>query len=177
MQFFIPGLLLFLLAVVVSFVALPRFTPLIVALMSIVFLVYGVYNHYKMFGAEYRLSTWQNSFKIYAPAIMIASIILFIIYAILSFFTMGSVPVPVIPNVIEPNINSATNQVIKSLNRVGNLFTQNRNTDVLSGVNNQINTVNKNRTNILGLKRDNQTGETNTNKRGNTISRSFLETI
>ena len=165
MEFFIPGLLLFLVSIMITFVIVPRFTPLV-----IVFLSYGVYDHYKMFASEYRLSTWQQSLKIYAPAIMIMSIILFIIYAILAFFTKGSVPVPLLPNISEPNENSATNQIIQSLNKLGNAITNN-NTNVINEVNNQINNVNKNRNNILGL---NTANEINTNKNSR---RSFLETI
>jgi len=170
MEFFIPGLLLFLVSIIITFVIVPRFTPLVIALLSIVFLSYGVYDHYKMFASEYRLSTWQQSLKIYAPAIMIMSIILFIIYAILAFFTKGSVPVPLLPNISEPNENSATNQIIQSLNKLGNAITNN-NTNVINEVNNQINNVNKNRNNILGL---NTANDINTNKNSR---RSFLETI
>ena len=170
MEFFIPGLLLFLVSIMITFVIVPRFTPLVIALLSIVFLSYGVYDHYKMFASEYRLSTWQQSLKIYAPAIMIMSIILFIIYAILAFFTKGSVPVPLLPNISEPNENSATKQIIQSLNKLGNAITNN-NTNVINEVNNQINNVNKNRNNILGL---NTANEINTNKNSR---RSFLETI
>lgn len=172
MEFFIPGLLLFLLSVIVSFILAPRFTPLVVAVLSIVLLSYGVYDHYKMFAAEYRLSTWQQSLKIYAPAIMIGAIILFIIYAILAFFTKGSVPVPSIPNITAPNENSATNQVVQSLNRVANGLTNNKN-DIVSSVNNTINKVNNNSENG----KNNNKNAGNKNKRNNNISRSFLETI
>ena len=171
MEFFIPGLLLFLLAVIVSFLVAPRFTPLVVAILSIVLLSYG---HYKMFAAEYRLSTWQQSLKIYAPAIMIGAIILFIIYAILAFFTNGSVPIPPIPNITAPNENSATNNVVQSLNKVANGLTNNKN-DIVSTVNNTINKVNNNRGNILNTVTGNTNG--NKNKRNNNLSRSFLETI
>jgi hypothetical protein len=180
MEFFIPGLLLFLVSVVISFILAPRFTPLVVALLSMVFLTYGVYDHYKMFASEYRLSTWQQSLKIYAPAIMIGAIIIFIIYSILAFFTKGSVPVPPIPNVTEPNDNSVTNQIVESLNKVANVFTNNKNTNVVDKVNNQINNVNKNRTNLLGLNNGNGNGNEseNKNKKNNgNLSRSFLETI
>ena len=178
MEFFIPALLLFLVSIAVSFALAPRFTPLVVALLSIAFLTYGVYDHYKMFASEYRLSTWQESLKIYAPAIMIGAIILFIIYSILALFTKGSVPVPPIPNVTEPNENSATNQIMNSLNKVGNLFTNNKNTNVVNQVNNKINNANKNRNNILGLNSNKGNNESeNTNKKNNTVSRSFLETI
>lgn len=172
MEFFIPGLLLFLVSIAISFIIAPRFTPLVAAILSIAFLTYGVYDHYKMFASEYRLSTWQESLKIYAPAIMIGAIILFIIYSILAFFTKGSVPVPPIPNVTEPNENSATNQIMNSLNKVGNIFTNNKNTNVVNEVNNKINNANKNRNNVLGLN-----NKENTEGKKNNISRSFLETI
>jgi hypothetical protein len=179
MEFFIPGLLLFLVSIAVSFALAPRFTPLVIALLSIAFLAYGVYDHYKIFKAEYRLSTWQDSLKVYAPAIMIGAIILFIIYAILAFFTKGAVPVPAVPNVTEPNENSATNQIVNGLNKIANVFGNNKNTNVVNQVNNQINNVNKNRNNLLGLNNNNK-GEENGNnnkKNGNNVSRSFLETI
>ena len=169
MEFFIPGLLLFLVSIAITFIIVPRFTPLVVALLSIAFLSYGVYDHYKMFASEYRLSTWQQSLKIYAPAIMIMAIILFIIYAILALFTKGSVPVPLVPNISEPNENSATNQIIQSLNKLGNAISNN-NTNVINEINTQINNVNKNRNNILGLNNNTNTGKNN-------VRRSFLETI
>ena len=170
MEFFIPGLLLFLVSIIITFILVPRFTPLVIAVLSIVFLTYGVYDHYKMFASEYRLSTWQQSLKVYAPAIMIIAIIIFIIYAILALFTKGSVPVPLVPNISEPNENSATNQIIQSLNKLGNAITNN-NTNVINQVNNQIDNVNKNRNNILGV------NNTNKNKNKNNVRRSFLETI
>lgn len=178
MEFFIPGLLLFLVSIAITFMVAPRFTPLVAALLSIGLLTYGVYDHYKMFAAEYRLSTWQESLKIYAPAIMIGALILFIIYSILAFFTKGAVPVPLIPNITGPNDNSATNQIINSINKIGNVFTNNKNTNVVNGINNTINKVNNNRTNLLGLNNNNnkQNNESG-NKKNNNLSRSFLETI
>jgi hypothetical protein len=177
MELFIPGLLLFLVSIAITFIVAPRFTPLVAALLSIGFLTYGVYDHYKMFAAEYRLSTWQQSLKIYAPAIMIGALILFIIYGILAFFTKGAVPVPPLPNIAEPNENSATNQIINSLNKIGNVFTNNKNTNVVNNINNTINKVNNNRNNLLGLNNNNNKQNESGNKRNNNLSRSFLETI
>ena len=176
MEFFIPGLLLFLVSILVTFLVIPRFTPLIVAILSIAFLSYGVYDHYKIFASEYRLSTWQESLKVYAPAIMIITILLYIIYAILAFFTSGSVPVPLTPSITEANQSSVTNQITKSLNKVANVFTGNNNTNrnakngsllnqVSTSLNNTMNTV----TNSLGI--------TNNAKRNNKNSRSFVETF
>jgi hypothetical protein len=176
MELFIPGLLLFLFSIAVSFIFIPRFTPLIIAILAIVFLTKGVYDHYKMFAMEYRLSTWQDGLKIYAPAIMIGAIILFIIYAILAFFTKGAVPIPPIPNVAEANEESITNQVVKSLNNVANTLTNTSN-NIISSVNNTINKINKNRGNITGALTNNESANKNKNKDGNNLSRSFLETI
>ena len=170
MEVFIPSLLIFLLAIGITFAIAPKFTPLVVALLSIAFLTFGVYQHYKMFASEYRLSTWQQGLKIYAPAVMIGAIIIFIIYAILAFFTKGAVPIPPIPNITGPSENSAINQIVESLNKIGNVFT-NTGTNIVNQVNNTINKVN-NRSNS-----GNNTGN-NTNKKGNNnLRRSFLETI
>jgi predicted PurR-regulated permease PerM len=179
MEFFIPGLLLFLVSILVVFLVIPRFTPLIVAILSIAFLSYGVYNHYTLFASEYRLSTWQESLKVYAPAIMIITILLYIIYTILAFFTSGSVPVPLAPSITEPNESSVTNQITKSLNKVANVFTGNNNTNnknakngsllnqVTNTLNNSLNTI----TNSLGI--TNNARRNNNNK----PSRSFVETF
>ena len=177
MEFFIPGLLLFLVSILVVFFIVPKFTPLIVAILSIAFLSYGVYNHYTLFASEYRLSTWQESLKVYSPAIMIITILLYIIYAILAFFTSGSVPVPLTPNITEANQSSVTNQIVKSLNKVTNVLTGNNNTNnrnakngsLLNQVSNTLNNTMNTVTNSLGL--------TNNTKRNNKTSRSFVETF
>jgi len=180
MEFFIPGLLLFLVSILVVFLVIPRFTPLIVAILSIAFLSYGVYNHYTLFASEYRLSTWQESLKVYAPAIMIITILLYIIYTILAFFTSGSVPVPAAPSIVQPNESSVTNQISKSLNKVANVFTGNNNTNIKNAkngsllnqvtntLNNSLNTV----TNSLGI-----TNNARRNNNNNKPSRSFVETF
>ena len=118
MEFFIPGLLLFLVSIGFTLIIAPRATPLIAAILSIIFLTYGVYQHYRIFAYEYRLSTWQEGVKIYAPAIMIFAIILYIIYGILAFFTGGIVPVPSVPNVELPTMNDVTSTISNSLNNV-----------------------------------------------------------
>jgi hypothetical protein len=180
MEFFIPGLMIFLLAIIVTFLIAPRFTPLVISLLSLGFLTYGVYDHYKMFASEYRLSTWQDSLKIYAPALMIAAIIIFIIFSILSFFTNGSVPVPPIPNIMEPNKNTAAGTILDGLNKITNTITGNNNNNIVDNVNKQIDNINKNRTNLFGLNNKNDADNTatnNKNKKNNVITKSFLETI
>jgi predicted PurR-regulated permease PerM len=167
MELFIPGLSLFFLTIVVTFLIVPRFTPLIIAVLSIIVLVVAIWQHYSMFQDEYRLSTWQESLKVYAPAIMIIAIILFIIYTILSLFTKGAVPIPSVPNISMPSADSATNQVVESLNKVATSL-GNVSSNIVSSVNSMMG-QNVSQGSI------NQSGSYKNNK-GN-LSRSFLETL
>lgn len=136
MEFFIPGLLIFLVAISIAIIIVPQTTPMIAAVFAIIFLVYGVYDHYLLFAPEYRLSTWQDGIKIYAPFIMLAGIILFIIYFIFAFFTGGEVPVPKIEMPEMPTFNtikSASNNVIN--NAVNNTNKKVNNTKSANGSN------------------------------------------
>jgi hypothetical protein len=174
MEFFIPGLSIFLLAVVFTIVISPKATPMIVAILSLLFLTYGVYDHYRMFIPEYRLSTWQQTFSTYSPYIMIGAIILYVIFFMISFFTGGTVPVPSLPNVEIPEmpaITNTTNQLNKSLNTAVNSISNSANDLMESTVNtgnSLLNSLNNSLNNSLGL---------NNNKRNGNLSRSALETL
>lgn len=157
MEFFLPGLLIFIVAIGIVFVIVPKATPMIAAIFAIVFLVYGVYDHHRLFASEYHLSTWQEQIKIYSPAIMIIAIILFIIYSMLSFFTSGSVPIPSMPNITLPSVNSITNSIVES-------------------VNSATNSMNNVSLNLFSNKNKGNNANNRGNNKGN-VSKSFLETI
>ena len=165
MEFFIPGVLLFLVAIVIVMVVLPKAGPLITAILAIVFLLYGINDHYAMFASEYRLSTWQDSIKVYAPAIMIIATIIYVIYAILAFFTTGNVPVPTVPDILVPSPNSTTGSIMSSIGNVTN--------SIKNKANNFISNNNGNRNNgsLFG------NFGNNSNRRNNNVSRSFVETF
>lgn len=174
MEFFIPSIFIFLVAIGTSFALAPRLTPIVVAILSIGLLVFAVYSHYKMFAAEYRLSTWQDSLKIYAPALMIGAIIIFIIYSIIALFSKGEVPVPQVPSVNMPPANTATNKVTETINNttesIGNMFNNLKgsvNENVLNKFNLTGNTTNKRNNNNINK----------SNMYKNQLTRSFLETI
>ena len=127
MEFFIPGLFIFLIAVLVSFFLVPKATPMTAAILAIAFLTYGVYDHYQLFASEYKLSTWQEGLKIYAPFIMVGVIIMYSIYGMVAFFTGGAVPVPSMPDIPSmptmdnvPSLNQMSNQMTNTLNDVAN---------------------------------------------------------
>jgi hypothetical protein len=175
MEFFIPGIMLFLLFLFVAFYFVPKATPMIAAILSIIFLIYGVREHSKMFASEYRLSTWQDGLKMYAPAIMIIVIIVFVIYSIMAFFTGGSVPVPSMPNVEMPSMNGLATNLTNSLNTAKNTISDGLN---FNGTNKGNNKGNNN--SLLGSLMNNNT---NTNNRGNnknknnsSFRKSMLET-
>ena len=163
MEFFLPGVLLFLAAIMVVYFIAPNITPFVTAILAIIFLTFGVYTHYTMFKAEYRLSTWQDGFKIYAPAIMIIAIILFILYSMISIFTDIHVPIPEMPKLEMPNTDSLTNYTMNVYNNVANK---------VSNVTNSLTNTLTNATNSLTNSNQNK----NQNKKQN-VSRSFVETF
>lgn len=116
MEFFLPGVLIFLSAIAITYLIVPHFTPIVTMICSILFLTFGVYHHHQLFATEYRLSTWQEGLKIYAPAFMIVAICLFIIYSIIAFFTGVKVPVPNIPAIEMPQVNTITNSLMNVYN-------------------------------------------------------------
>ena len=187
MEFFIPGLLLFLLFIGIAFFVAPKATPMIAAILSIIFLIYGVREHSQMFASEYRLSTWQDGLKMYAPAVMIMIIIIFVIYSILAFFTGGSVPVPSMPDVELPTMNSLTNSINDAKNTIVNGLNGNNTLGPVTK-----NNINKNLTNSEnngnnnGNNGNNGNNTNNKNSKGNSTGNgkgkvkfrpSLLETI
>jgi hypothetical protein len=115
MEFFLPGLAALLIAGLIVFLVLPRLGAPVLAILSLVLLVYGVYNHYYMFSSEYRYSTWQERLKFYAPFFIIgALIILVIMYMGMLFGTQGASALPA------SNAPAADSQVVAAANSVGN---------------------------------------------------------
>lgn len=90
MEFFLPSILFLLVACGIVFFVIPRFGPLVLAGISLVLLILGIYNHYSMFATEYRLSTWQSGMIGYAPFIMIGALVLAILLYLFYLTPVGS---------------------------------------------------------------------------------------
>ena len=90
MEFFLPSILFLLVACGIVFFVVPRFGPLVLAGVSLILLVAGIYNHYSMFATEYRLSTWQSGMVSYAPFIMIGALVLGILLYLFYLLPSGS---------------------------------------------------------------------------------------
>lgn len=89
MEFFLPSILFLLVACGIVFFVIPRFGPLVLAGISLILLILGIYNHYTLFQTEYRLSTWQSGMIGYAPFIMIGALVLAIVLYLLYLVPIG----------------------------------------------------------------------------------------
>jgi hypothetical protein len=168
MEFFVPGLLFFIVTVLFTFYIAPKATPMIAAILSLVFLTYGVYDHYRMFASEYHSSTWQEPLLLlYSPAVMITVLILYVLYGMSALFTKGQVPIPAMPEMPTmpnmPSVNNALNNVTDSLSNAAN--------SVANAANDMMNNVFNNGNNGTNSNRRND------NKNASNMSRSFVESV
>ena len=132
-----------------------------------------------MFASEYRLSTWQDGLKNYAPAVMIIAIIMFLLFAIVSFFSGLKVPIPAMPELPTSNslatsvtsvYNSAASLVSNAISSVAQTFT--------SAVNNAPKNAPKNAlANPLTNLSKSVFGSPTVNSSKNKVTPSYLETI
>jgi hypothetical protein len=148
MELFIPSLATILIVALIVFLVLPRLGAPVLAALSVILLVYGVYNHIQLFSSEYRYSTWQEQLKFYAPFVLIGGLILAVLmYLGFIFKTEGPSALPdssvPIPNAIEV-VNSANNAANTVVNKVANTVTNAANavTNAL-GITNSRNNTNK----------------------------------
>lgn len=127
MEFFLPSVLLLLIAAAVVFFVLPRFGPAVLAIVSAVLLAFGIYKHYTTFGVEYKLSTWHLGLQQYASYIMVAGLLLaigvyllYLLPASTAANAAATAPLASIPAVSTlanmPSANTATNSVTAGIN-------------------------------------------------------------
>jgi hypothetical protein len=173
MEFFLPSLVILILAGIVSFVVIPRMGPLVVLVLSIALLTFGMYHHYKLFSAEYRQSTWQEQLRFYAPGIAIGGLVLFIMIYITSLFRGGEVPVPEMPSITPvSNSNTITSPVASILNTLKNTAE-----NVMDTATSTINTI-KNTTNkVANTISENINTTINTSVNSKNIRTSFFNKI
>lgn len=174
MNIYYPSILIFTLALILVYWLVPRFTPLIMVILAGGLLTFGVYHHYILFRHEYQKTTWTESLKIYAPAVLIGFTIMFILFGIFSFFSTGAVPIPDIPataitNILSPpnpsnnlSINVLGSPVTAAINAVTNVTNT-----VSSGITDTFKNVTNTVTNTLSNVTNTLTG--NTKKNNTTI--------
>ena len=77
MELFLPSLLIVALAVAIVIGVFPRITPFFLIVLALVLLVAAAYNHFTLFGNEYRIQTWLDTAKSFAPILLIGTVVIF----------------------------------------------------------------------------------------------------
>jgi hypothetical protein len=116
MEFFLPSLLLMIVAFFVSTHFVPKSSPIVLGVLSLLLLAFTVYNHYSFFANEYRIMTWADTAKNSAPIILVALVIVMMVGYLL--FATGVKPGSMgMPSNTLPSANSATNPLTQAINR------------------------------------------------------------
>lgn len=166
MEFFLPSILFLLIAAAIVFFVIPRFGPLVLAVVSLVLLTIGMYNHYTLFQNEYRASTWQLGLVAYAPYVMIGAVILMIIMYLTYLLPSGA---GVSMNTSNVNTNVKANTInLPPPETATNVITQGVNNAIRAAApvaNIKVNTTNQPNANmgLFGLNNNNN----NNNNYGN----------
>jgi len=116
MEFFLPSLLLMIVAFFVSTYFLPKSSPIVLGVLSLLLLAFTVYNHYHFFDNEYRIMTWADTAKNSAPIILVVLVIVMMVGYLL--FATGVKPgTMAMPSNTMPSANSATNPLTQAINK------------------------------------------------------------
>jgi len=150
MEFFLPGIAALLIAALLVFLVLPRLGAPVLAILSIVLLIYGVSSHISLFYSEYKNSTWQDRLKSYAPFVMIGALIFMILmYIGYLFGTRGpsALPATNLPtgnSAVVGVVNTVNNTINNIANAVGLGSKKNtKNNSIISNLGAILNTPNK----------------------------------
>ena len=109
MEFFLPSLFAFLIAVLITMFIVPRLSPILLGVLALVFLVLAAQQHFTFFATEYSQSTWYLPMLAYAPYLVLGALVLFLIFYIYTFVGTGSTAAAMEPIA---NINTALNNVV-----------------------------------------------------------------
>ena len=165
MEFFLPSILFLLISAAIVFFVIPRFGPLVLAVVSLVLLTIGMYNHYTLFQNEYKASTWQLGLVAFAPYIMIGVVLVMIILYLPYLLPSGATSS--VPNVKANTINlpppeTATNVITEGVNNAIRAAAPVANIKV--NTTNQPNVLNNNNNNNINNNNNNGNGRGNRNR-------------
>lgn len=117
MEFYLPSLFLILLAAIFAVGVVPRFTPVVLAILASIMLALAVYNHMSIFRDEYRNITWANIASVsgLSPYLMTGSVIVLCIGYIVLLFSSGKTNSLNMPSMSIPPPSTATNVVTQGI--------------------------------------------------------------
>jgi hypothetical protein len=120
MQLYIPSIFIVLLALIVIVGVIPKMSPMIITVLSIVALIYVGYNHYSIFKKEYKKITIGTSLIALAPFLIVGAILFFIFGYILYLIQQNKSPsLPAVEPA--PSSQSATNPLTYAVSNVLNM--------------------------------------------------------
>jgi hypothetical protein len=123
MEFFLPSLLIVILALVIIFGLFPQMTPFMLALFAGLALVFAIYHHRATFKQDYETMTWTTAASTAAPYVLVGTVVALSIGYLIYLLGAGkktSLPLP--PSSIPPPetaTNILTSAIGKGLNATG----------------------------------------------------------
>lgn len=138
MELFIPSVFAILTAAIIVMYVLPRFSPVILGVLALVFLVMAAWHHYSFFASEYQISTWQLPLVQYAPYLLIGGLVLFMLFFIVNFIGTGSSAAAAPVAAMNESVNKVANTAIANVNKAANTMTNAMKN--LTGANKPVNT-------------------------------------
>ena len=86
MQLFLPSLVTIIVAGVCIFFVIPRVSPILIFIISLIFLFIMIQSHYSMFKNEYKLTSWREQLSVFASPILISIIVIGLVFAASQLF-------------------------------------------------------------------------------------------
>ena len=86
MQLFLPGLVTIILAGFFVFFIIPRVSPILIFIISLIFLFIMIQSHYSMFANEYKLISWRDQLRTFATPILISILVVGLLFAASQLF-------------------------------------------------------------------------------------------
>ena len=108
MELFLPSFFVLILSGVLVFFIIPRFSPFIIFILCIIFLLISVRTHWMMFSTEYNAMLTSSLVKNAGPGILIAVITIGMIIGFLNLF--AGFKINVVPSFPSSNLKVITNK-------------------------------------------------------------------
>lgn len=130
MEFYIPSLFILLIAGLFTFLVIPRFTPMILAIIALVCLIFTVYHHRTLFYNEYKNMNWANTATMAAPYLVVGLVIILSIGYIILLLSSGKALSLPQPSMNIPPPSTATNSLTRA---IGNGLVASKAANVVAG--------------------------------------------
>ena len=115
MEFFLPSILLIIFAIGLSVAFVPRLSPFVLVLGSVMCIAIAGYNHYTLFSGEYSVMSWIEGAKGFAPILLTILVILLAGGYLLMMIGGGKTPTLQMPSMTIPPPETATNMLTQNI--------------------------------------------------------------